>query len=325
MFYSLNGIPIDKLIDKTEFWIIESNNDYIIKENDISSDLDFEFINLRMLIADLIFGSRKKYYDILSFVPQWIPYAGIDSELKISKEHFEKLVAKIDDENTFKLLYYYDIDYLIGTIQNSIQESRNLFCEFYKEFNINNFMLAEKPFNENSVMFASGRLVTSVFSKINQLFISLYSQLDFITKLAFEIENFQTEFTKYTKLKSSNLLFGNNKKLTYSDSEKTSTLFEKSARNIQIIQTLRNEIVHNASLQNIQKIYQVFNNDKLIEKFILIPDFDKNGNIKSFKNRKRFFDSDIKLNQILPDLLSDFWIREMKTIELIKNSCQQKI
>jgi len=54
----------------------------------------------------------------------------------------------------------------------------------------------------------------------------------------------------------------------------------------------------------------------MIEKFILIPD-TTNGNFDTFKNRNRFFNNDVKLNDILPDLIFEFWKRLMTTIKLI--------
>jgi hypothetical protein len=83
---------------------------------------------------------------------------------------------------------------------------------------------------------------------------------------------------------------------------------------------LRNEIVHNASFENIPKVFQQFKDNKMIEKFIFLPDFDEDGIIKTFKSRKRFFGMDIKLNLILPELIFDLWKRQLETISILKKT-----
>jgi hypothetical protein len=84
-----------------------------------------------------------------------------------------------------------------------------------------------------------------------------------------------------------------------------------------MIISIRNEIVHNSSIDSIPKVFQVIDNKQLVEKFILLPDF-QNGFIKTYKNRKRFFFDEIKLNEILPGLVIDFWQRLQVTLQAIK-------
>ena len=322
-FYNSNGIPSLKPKENS-FWIINNGFDYIINGNDITGDIDMTCIMLQHEVGNIIFDGIKNLHFEQSRMALWIPYAGIDGDLKITKEQFEYLIDRSPkNENLNKLLYYYDISNLIGTFQNSVQETRTRFCQFYEELNEKSFMLSSNPMNANGVMFASGRLVASLFSRINHLFISLYSQLDFLTKISYEIENLQSNFESYPKLKSAKILFGDSKRTKMHELDKT--VFEKSVKNIKLIQTIRNEIVHNASLENISKVYQNFENNKMIEKFIFLPDFNEDGIIKTFKSRKRFFGMDIKLNLILPELIFDLWKRQLVTITEIKKNISNNI
>ena len=141
--------------------------------------------------------------------------------------------------------------------------------------------------------------------------------LDFITKIVHEVEQLQTDFNSYPKLKSKDTLLGYSKKTSFQDMK--NTLFERT-ENRKIIEYLRNEIVHNASIDSIPKVYQNIQNKQIIEKFILLPDFS-DGIIKTFKNRKRFFDNDTKLNEILPDLMSDYLTRLSFTLQQINKYC----
>ena len=311
-FYNKNGISSTKPTNN-DFWILEWSNQFSINAKDISGDLDFALIALTHKLQSKLFGSPQTFFNKLMTRTTWLSYAGIDAEIKISKVEFEKLVINNNTEETNKFLYYYDVNNIVGSLQNLVQESKYLFCEFYKILNVNSFMLQPKPFEEDSLMFASGQLVTNIFSTINHLFINLASQLDFMTKVCIEFENYPTSFTSYPRLKCKDILFGDAKRIRNIPFE--NTVFEKSDK-IQLILSLRNDIIHNSSFENIPKVYQQFKNWEMIEKYILIPD-TTNGHFDTFKNRNRFFNNDVKLNEILPDLIFEFWNKLMTTIKLV--------
>lgn len=309
-FYNLDGIPSQEKTDKSI--IFEWENQFSILTNENTSNIDFKLISLTHKVAEKLFGSLQTLYEFpLTFAHT---YGGVDSEIKVSKKEFEKWVYSQKSVKTHKILFYYDFQNLVGSLQNLVAESRFLFCDFYKTLNINSFMLSEKPIQPNGLMFASGQIVTNIFTKINHLFINLTSQLDFITKILFEMENLPTDFVEYPKMKSKGVLYGDFKKIKSINFE--NTLFEKTEK-INLIISLRNEIIHNASFENISKVYQKFKDDILIEKFIYIPDHT-NGFFDTFKNRNRFFDKEIKLNEELPNLITDFWTKLEKTIDSIK-------
>jgi len=190
-FYNKNGISSTKPTNDN-FWVLEWSGQFSINSNDITTELDFALIALTQNLQTKLFGSVQDFYNRLMTKSTWLSYAGIDAEIKISKVDFEKLVNNHKTEEIHKFLYYYDVSNIVGALQNLVQESRYLFCEFYKILNINSFMLQPKPFEEDSLMFASGQLVTNIFSTINHLFINLSSQLDFITKISIEYESYPT-------------------------------------------------------------------------------------------------------------------------------------
>ncbi len=310
--FNINGILTDKPTDGSI--VFEWSNNFSIKSNDNTTEIDFKLISLSHKVADNIFGSVQNLYNILPSKSMVFPYAGVDAEVKVSKTEFERWVNSQKSEETHKLLFYYDFQNLVGSLQNLIQESRFLFCNFYKTLNENSYMLIDKPMEPNIVMFASGQLVTNIFSLVNHLFINLASQLDFITKISVELENLPKDFSEYPKLKSNGILYRDFKKVKAISFD--STLFDKSY-DLKLIINLRNEIIHNASFENLPKVYQVFENGIMTEKFILIPD-TTNGIFDSFKNRNRFFNNDIKLNELLPNLVTDFWKKMEVTIDKLK-------
>lgn len=314
MFYNVNGIPTDKpILDK--FWVQESSDNFIFNKGDITFDIDFKCVELRLEISKKIFGSTQAYYKYAEIAPDFFRYGGIDADIKISKKQFESLITKIGkDEISNKLLYYYDVTNILGTIQNGVLETKYLLGQFYKTLNLNTYLLdGQRTVVDDGVQFASGMIVTNITSLVNHLFINLYSQLDFVVKFIYEFENIATDYSSYPKLKSKDILFGDAKKTSLNDL--ANSLFDLSD-NIKMIISLRNEIVHNSSIDSIPKVYQVIKDKVLIEKFILLPDFH-NGFIKTFKNRKRFFYDEVKLNEILPELIIDFWKKLQNTLNSI--------
>jgi len=316
MIYNINGIPSENP-STDKFYIFEVGNGELgFSEGDQSLEIENLCIQITDQLAKEIFGDLKTFHSYFSTPIFPFAYqAGIDAELKISKEQFESLVTEINDKKQlFKLLYFFDVANLIGVLQNSVLETKYLICQFYKVLNLNSFLINEKiTIVDNGIQYASGYIVTNITSLVNHLFINLYSQMDFTTKIIFEMENLVTEFNTYPKLKSKDITYGNSNRTAFKQTPES--IFELSD-NIRMIMYLRNEIVHNASIDSIPKVYQEIKNKAIIEKYILLPDFS-NGRIKTYKNRKRFFDNDTKLNEILPSLIEEFWSRLKFTLSKI--------
>jgi len=188
MFYNLDGIPSEEPRGNL-FWIREGWDSFALKENDLTYDIEGSAFALRNWIAATIFGSLSTYYEALAFSNMLIVQGGVDSDIKVSKEMFEKYVRNLGIDER-KLIYYHDVINLVGALQNSVQEVKHLMGEFYKEFNVNSFMLGP-PFESDIVMHASGLLVTKLFTFVNYIFVSLYSQMDFLAKIAYECQHME--------------------------------------------------------------------------------------------------------------------------------------
>ena len=107
MYYNTNGILSESPISD-KFWFQKSFDKYIYKHGDISVELDFICVALQHLLAEKIFGSRQAYFSLLLSSHTGITDGGIDSDIKISKEEFEKMVQASEDNETFnKLLNFY--------------------------------------------------------------------------------------------------------------------------------------------------------------------------------------------------------------------------
>ncbi len=316
-FYNINGIPTNIPVED-RFYITELMNDELgFSTGDQSYEIEKICIQLRDYLAKKIFGDITTYHSYFNTpIFPFASLAGIDAEVRLSKEDFETLINSIEDkERLFRLLYYFDVENLIGTLQNSVLETKYIIGKFYKTLNNNSFLVHnDLTMVDDGIQYASGYIVTNITSLVNHLFINLYSQMDFTTKIIYEIENLHMNFETYPKLKSKDTTYGDSKKTAFR--EMPDSIYEMSDA-IRMIMYLRNEIVHNASIDGIPKVYQNIKNKKVIEKFILLPDFS-NGMIRTYKNRKRFFNNDTKLNEILPTLISEFWDKLKFTLSEIK-------
>lgn len=317
--YNTNGIP-STVPGANPFYVIElGNGDIALSISDYTCQIENACNELRDILAIKIFGDLKKYHNY--FTAPIFPFAaqaGIDAEMKLSKEDLESLIMGLKSEHkeeAHKLFYYFDVENLIGTLQNAFMETKVIVTQFYRTLNVNSFLIHDNLFMvDQGIQFASGPIVTNVTALINHLFINLYSQLDFTTKIIFELENLHTDFLGYPKLKSKEKLFGDGKHTSFREMQ--GSIYQLTD-NIRTIMYLRNEIVHNSSIDSIPKVYQSVEKGHITEKFILLPDM-KDGIIKSFKNRKRFFDDEVKLNELLPELLEEFWQKLLFTLVAIK-------
>ena len=98
--------------------------------------------------------------------------------------------------------------------------------------------------------------------------------------------------------------------------EVENTIYE-NCEFIRNIEAIRNEIVHNGTWELSPKIFIKFKDGMEEERFMLFPDMEQ-GHLATVKNRKHFFSSNIKVNDILPKIHKEFKMRILETISQIK-------
>ena len=301
---------------KTEFYILELGNKYTYPNDSISYDVDNELVRLYDTLRDLFFENTDEYYNELNFMPIFVQAAGQDSDCAVTKDLFVKLIKDktiLELPNINKHLYLVDCQYLIGTIQNLIQGMEYAFLNFY-------IYLADTTdimprFNDGDVYLELSGNATRVVSLIETYFTKAYSILDMICKIAYEMEHRMEDFSEYKKMKSANVLWGDRKRLKINNTSKT--VFEKCEL-ISIIEAIRNEVVHNGSWELRPKIFNVFEGENLIERFVLFPDME-DGHLATAKNRRHFFGKGTKMNDIFPKIHYEFMSRVLNTINVLNS------
>jgi hypothetical protein len=275
-------------------------------------------VRLHDEMADRIFGGLKRYYALLHYAPIFLAQAGLNSESAISREQFEKLLeefAGFPELNRF--LYLYDCRKLVSGIQECTKEVTQLVGEFYRILNCEPFFTPGVHV-EDGVRWSTSPTVTNLSATLGFLFIRMHSLLDYLAKVARETESLQTDFKRYPRLSSSGFLFGHRSRLRVNKSP--GSLFE-SCEEISEIELIRNLLVHDGLLDDMPKAYEVIEDGKAIERFVLMPD-RKNGQFERFKNRHLFYGREDKINLRLAGLVRSFLTREAETLRCIRAGLQ---
>jgi len=279
--------------------------------------VEMECVELHQDLPRKIFGGLDPYWKMSPFVPPLLSQAGLNSEAAIGRDDFEKVLIKLagfPELNRF--LYLYDCRVLVSAIQECTKEVSQLTGEFYRILNLEPFFTPGIPVDDGT-RWSTSPTVTMLFSTLGFLFIRLHSLLDYLAKLACEVEHLPTDFKKYPKLASSNFLFGDCKKLKRLKLDKIAgTLFEPCDE-VAEVELIRNLLIHDGLLDDMPKAYEVISGGKVVERFVLMPD-RKDGQFERFKNRRRFYGREDKINLRLITLVRAFQTRQVETLKAIR-------
>ncbi len=288
-----------------------STEKYIYTGDSIKYELDAELVILYDKMRDLLFEDVDKYYLELGGMPVFVQDAGYDSNCGLDSKSFLKLVEEYKDKvpNLYKHLYLVDIQFLIATVQNLLEGMDYSFTNYFVQIGsieIKNRLTDKK----DTTMMLSSQESRYLSSLLESYFTKAYSILDILTKICYEFECKHDSFENFKKAKSAKILWGDRKRLSI---KCAGTIFVRSDT-VKLIETLRNEVVHNGSLEQNPKVYISFKNNEIVEKFMLLPDYN-DGNLLTVKNRKHFFSDCNKVNDLLPKLHFTYLSEIMNTIK----------
>lgn len=312
IFLMLNGIPSKTPPDFREVFFY-SNVSGEWSQN--ASNTYYEVENTCVLIHSLIYSilhvNRPEYK--YATPPYYLSSAGLSSDVKISKSSFEKLlglIAKSDEMTRYtsnREMYLHDLQKLVTGIQGCNEEIGFLLGEFYER--LNNYSVEDQ--HNDGVYWSKDRTVVNINLALNFIYIRMYSSLDYMVKLLYEIQNFQSSYNSYVNLKSNGLLFGDKKKINLDSI--LGTVFEDCSL-ISEIETFRHFIVHDSFLDDLPRVYISYKEGIEVEKYILKPDMT-NGRLDKYKNRRLFYGEENKWNLSLIGTIEEFRTRQVKTLE----------
>ena len=322
IYFSQYGRELEQY-DETlndKFYIEKYSTDHDTKYgytgDSILYDLDSQLVLLYDKLRDIYFPNTDAYYQQIYSIPGFVQDAGQNSDCALNTTLFNELIEtshKIFGDDIYKHLYLVDSQYLIGTIQNHLTEMNDCFMRYYVDLALCPIL----PYNEkeDTVLFQISSHSRLLAALVETYFIRAYSIMDILTKIIYEIQNPLSVLDKYKKLVSSEKLWGDRKKFSFNNA--VNTLFE-DCELVKIIESLRNEIIHNGTWELNPKVFIVYKNNAVIEKYMLFPDFEQ-SRLACVKNRKHFFSQNQKINELFPKLHFEFMNRLLKTIELIQS------
>lgn len=274
------------------------------------NEIDNDFISLYSLWENHIFNDIN-FCEIKSLIPLWLSDSGRSCESTIDKKTFEKYLRRNNNELTHRILYFYDVQYILSALQDRIQSVKYIIVELYK------IVSYHSKYSEidNAIKQMDDK-ASIAHVLINAVFVNLASALDLFTKFIYEIENIEhIDFSTYKKIRSrdNNILFMRYKPL-HEDLECKDMIFCKPVcRTLSLIQSLRDEYVHNGAWDYREAIYNAIKRDVVVETFILLPDMDENGNFIASKSRNKFYSKKEKINLTLLDYI-------METMKIFQNT-----
>ena len=318
-FYCQNGTISEKeySMQENELFAIQiDNNDgreqFSYPGKTLIQKLDLELVNLADEFVKLYFPNYELYYREASLLPLGLSFGGHNSDIPINKAEFVSLVSQYISRcrNLYRHLYVEDCKYLLCTMQNLLFAAEHFYLQYFiriTEINCEFWDLGQE------LMICSDESM-QLLSYIETFFIKLYSVLDLIVKIIYELENPVETFNNITKLKSSGKLWGDRKKLLAPKG--VGTIFE-DCETVRIVEALRNEAVHNGTWEFRPKVFLKHKDRKIVERYMLFPDFVE-GRLSSVKNRKHFFSTGTTVNDMLVLVHDDFYKRLLATLESIK-------
>lgn len=285
--------------------------------NSLLSNINMQIVQLHQDVLCNVFTDID-YYQIAGLLPTWLRDAGNSQESAMSKAFFEKEVKRADSYLINKCLYYYDCEMLVNALQNRFNI---VDCMLSQVYDVLTPVLKYEQKDYDNVIFTINEESERVNAYINSIIINLASSCDIMTKVAAELNDMsKVSYDAYPKMRSANVQYGHAKKLPESLKKEGTYFADKRPKVITIVETIRDEIIHNGSLDFHALIYYGVKGDES-EKWILMPSFNDEGTFTSYNGRKKFYDDPSRTwNKELPFLVRDFLGVTLKTLTVVRKA-----
>lgn len=284
--------------------------------DDLILKLDSELVDLSNAFIGVYFPDLDLYYKESSNIPLGLFLGGQNSDISINKEDFLELVDQSLPcfNDLYRHLYVSDCQYLISTVQNLLLSAEHCFVQYY--ICLGQIDGWDLPLNDT--LMVSSRETMRLTFLLETFFTKLYSVLDLMVKIVYEFEHPIESFSAITKLKSAEKLWGSRKQLRINNAE--GTIFE-DCEIVKQVESLRNEAVHNGTWEFRPKAYLKVQDEKIVERYMIFPDFDQ-GRLTSVKNRRHFFSTETRVNDTLVLIHDEFYKRLLSTLQYINHNAK---
>ncbi|MCR5711777.1 MAG: hypothetical protein K6G46_04910 [Prevotella sp.] len=269
------------------------------------------------------FFQEVDYQVLKSVICQWMTDAGRSPESGMDKDTYEKLRKVYNDPLSNRIIHWADVQMILAAFQDRVMAVRNYFMEIYRH-------LPAYCLYEDDEYSASQRMLNdesdSIHTAINNVFVSLCSSFDLLTKVVYECSHYDKDsFAEYKKLicRKENILY---KKGNYGfDGLKAFGLLYSDPVCVRTACSFRDEFIHNGAWDYRCAIYYPSIDGEPVEPFVVMPDVDVNGNLVTSGSRNKFYARSDKLNVVLPRLVKEIVEVLSKTVAALRGVLQARI
>ena len=285
-------------------------------------NLSEEVVPLYDDIEDYFF-QEVDYQMLKSVICQWMTDAGRSPECGMDKDTYEKLRLLYNDPLSNRIIHWADVQMILAAFQDRMMAVRNYLIVTYRH-------LPAYCLYEDDEYSASQRMLNdesdSVHTAINNVFVSLCSSFDLLTKVVYECSHYDKDgFADYKKLKcrKENILY---KKGNYGfDELKADGLLYSDPVCVRTACSFRDEFIHNGAWDYRCAIYYPSIDGEPVEPFVVMPDVDANGILITSGSRNKFYAKSDKLNVVLPGLVKEIVEVLSKTVATLRDVLKSKV
>lgn len=267
----------------------------------------FQDIDYRLIIVEL---------------PPWMFDAGCSPESPLNKQTYENLRYIYKDSVSNRVIHWVDVQGLLNAFQDRIIAVKNHLMEVYK------YIPAYFPYDDSEIERSTRVLddtADKVHTAINNVFVSLYSAFDLLTKVVYECSHYDpTGFDSYKKLKSRKDRVLYDKSRFGFDELKEEGLLYSEPVCVRTACSFRDEFIHNGSWDYRCAVYYPYVEGELVEPFVVMPDVDEDGHLVTSGSRNKFYAKSNKINVVLPELVEEIVEVLSKTQERFKEVLDSK-
>ncbi len=273
-----------------------------------------ESIELKFLQS--VFDSSSDFWDSLSKFDFNLVHAGLDPEARADRDQFNEFL-KSASFDARRLIFYYSVRGYSHAAQNMLNHVVISLGDAYELLSKDNLVdgtpLEAQSHGGEHYRNLSTPACHRIWERFSFCIEKVISFLDFLSKFIAEISKSDGKEIS-GRLNTSSVTFGEWKKISLA---KNTALCEFSDE-LRLLQVLRDETVHNGTIDHFSRIYEHATDSKVLARFLLFPDHNA-GRFLTAVGRRRFFAQDNHLNAVLPKLVHRVLVDTRESLRCIED------
>lgn len=286
----------------------------------IQGQIHSRLIDLDNLIIERLFGNQSAYYSIICFCPTAISEGGFSPEMTFDRNSFANYIKRFSFEEARRLIYLDDLKFLTESFYETYNQAVSSLRMVFRA-------LGEiEPIGDisNGLFNVSSPKSHSMMREVESFIIRLYSSLDILSRLLFELDRIPDRFESFKKIRSDKSALYSAFRSTGPHSGDEGHICNKFPEAL-YLEDPRNEIVHNRAFENSATCYISLENGIVKERFFFLPDSDENGRLTRWNGRCRFYSQQNKGTERLSSLYREISIRISNSLDYAIDDLSKEI